>query len=407
MTKNILFSFLIISTFLLMETLEARQPYRARATVGVDSVFVTDPNVNSLMKDLKTASLEQLLPIYTPTSAISIDINLRGIGVITAFAANSTTLTLDIPQIGISTSFTGTTRDDSVTLMKDFLKNAANDNPKFFKAFARYSPIDPIAGNPNSLMAAMAQGDYLFGNLSPLSGCDCCWSAQSIRHQFQVGLNVARGLTETFETTSINIPLRYSYSPDRKHAFIIDMPQTLNKYDGAYSLAGSLGFGFRIPITHQWSLTPTLRFGLGGSADLESGGTFFATGIVSNYNYAFCEYVLSVTNQATYFTSTPLHLGGINCDYHLHNFVFKNGIALTSCQGIEFCCRIFNCKLTFIDSAFVGDSLYMEHYDEIGVSLITYPMNRCIDYDCLSLGIAYQFGQKNYRGYNINAVYQF
>jgi hypothetical protein len=406
MTKNAFIYFLFLAV-IFTSSMEARQPYRARATVSGESVLVTDPNIRSLMQDLKSASLSELLPIYTPTSAISINLNLRGIGVITAFAANSTILTLDIPQIGISTSFTGSTRDDSVTLMQEFLKSSANDNPNFFKAFARYSPIDPIAGNPNSLMAAMAQGDYLFGNLSPLSGCNCCWSAQPITHQFQTGLNVGRGLVKGFETTTINIPLRYSYSPNRTYAFIIDLPNTLNKYDGAYSLAGSLGFGLRIPITHEWSITPTLRGGLGGSVDLIGTGTFVSTGLVSNYNFAFYHHVLSITNQASYFTSTPFHLGSINCDYHLHNFVFKNGFALTFCQGVEFCCRTYNYKVTFIDSAFAGDHLYIEHYDEVGISLVTHSINPCIDYDCLIFGFAYQFGQRNYKGYSVNFVYQF
>ena len=82
-------------------------------------------------------------------------------------------------------------------------------------------------------------------------------------------------------------------------------------------------------------------------------------------------------------------------------------MALTSCQGVEICGRIINYGLTFVDSDFEGDSLFMEHYDEIGVSLNTSCVNPCIDYDCLSVSFVYQFGQKNYKGYILNMAYQF
>lgn len=407
MKQKIIFIFLNIAIFLLSGMLEGRQPYHGTVTVGADSVTVSDPNIQSLSADLRTSVLEQLLPIYTPTSAVTLQLNLRGLLANAAFAANSTTLTLTLPNQGITTSFFGSTRDESVILMKDFLKTNGNNSSKLFKAYAKYSPIDPIAGNPNSLMAIMAQSDYAFGRLAPQSGCSCCWVAQPIRHQFQVGLDTARGLTHGFETTSITLPLRYSYSPDRLHAFIIDMPITVNKYGGAYSLVESIGFGYRFPLSCQWSLTPTLRIGFGGSCDLSTAGTFIAPGIVSNFNYWICDFVFSLTNQVTYFASLPLHLGSINCDYHLYNFVFKNGFALSSCQGFKVCGRTINYEVTFVDSLFTGDPLYIKHYDEVGVSFNTTYLNPCIDYDCLSVGFVYQYGQRDYKGYILNAVYQF
>jgi hypothetical protein len=387
--------------------LEARQPYHGTITVGPDSAKVSEANIVNLVKDLRTTAIEDLIPIYTPTSAVSLDLNLRGLLANASFPANSNTLTLTLPNQGISVSFTGSTRDESIVLMKDFLKSNGNGNPKIFKAYAKFSPIDPIAGNPNSLMAMMAQSDYDFGRLSPLSGCNCCWSAQPIVHQFQAGVDVGRGLTKGFETTSITLPLRYSYSPDSSHAFIIDVPIKLNKYDGAFSLAESLGLGYRIPLTHQWSVTPTFRLGFGGSVDLAASGAFLATGFVSNFNYKIYDFVFSVTNQVTYFASLPLHLGAINYDYHLYNFVLKNGFALTSCCGIEFCGRRINYGLTFVDSDFQGDTLFIEHYDEVGVFLYTTCLNPCIDYDNLALGFVYQFGQKDYKGYILNMIYQF
>lgn len=399
---------LIVACILLCQInqVQSHQPYEATVTVASDSATVHDPNLVDLTRDLREESLELLIPLYTPTTPVSIDINLRGIIALTSFAANSTTLVVDIPQAGITQTFTGATRDDSLHLFKDFIKEGGTKH-RLLKAYAKYSPVDPIAGNPNSLMAQMAEADYLLGHLSPLSGCDCSWSAQPILHQFQVGTKVTRGFAKGFDDTIVTLPLRYSYSPDREWAFILDAPFTYHRCGGASSIFGSLGLGLRVPMTNEWSLTPTFRVGGGGSLDLCTSGSFISTGVVSVYNYKINNYVLSMTNYAGYYASTNLWLTGVNFNYHLHNYIFKNGLTLTSCEGFIFCDRPLNFSVSFVDSYFTRDQLFIRHYDEISVSLITNYLNPCLNYDCLSLEFAYQFGQKGYKGYSFNVAYQF
>ena len=381
------------------------QPYQAKIMVDTDSARVSAPNISKWIQEIQETIPE--VDTYTPNSAASLSLNMRGLKAIASFDANSTTLNITIPNAGVTTSFTGATRDESLQLFRDYLKDNGSGGQHLFKSYARYSPIDPIAGNPNSLMAEMGQADYLLGRLSPTSGCDCCWNTQPIVHQFQAGLNGARGFSHKFDTTSYTLPLRYSYSPCGQFAFIIDAPLTLNKNGGAYSLFGSIGLGLRFPITYDWSLTPTFRTGFGGSVDLATAGCFVSPGLVSAYNFHIFNHVLTMTNYAAYVCSTPLHLGSVNFDYHLQNYIFKNGLSLTSCEWYNLCGRPFNYSLWFIDSDFEGDRLYIEHYDEVGFSLITTEVNPCIDYDCLSLGFSYQFGQKSYKGYTLNLIYQF
>ena len=386
--------------------LQAREPYHALVTVAADSATVSAPNMVDLSRDLKSSSITELIPFYTPTSAVSIDINLRGIDAISSFAANSTTLVVAIPQAGITQSFTGTTRDDSIKLFKDFVHDGGTKH-RLLRAYAKYSPIDPIAGNPISLMAQMAKSDYLLGQLSPLSGCDCSWNTQPIVNQFQTGLDVTRAFAGGFETTSVTIPLRYSYSPNLDWAFIIDLPITYNRNGGASSLFNSLGLAIHLPITHEWSLTPLVRFGSGGTLDLCTAGCFFDTGITSVYHYKFLNYVLTMTNTISYYTTTNFWLTGINFNYHLQNYVFKNGLSLVSCKGFTFCNRPLNFGLSVVDSYFASHLLYIQHYDEVGISVITNNLIPYFNYDSLSLGFAYQFGEKSYRGYNFNMIYQF
>ncbi|WP_068467172.1 hypothetical protein [Candidatus Protochlamydia phocaeensis] len=168
-------------------------------------------------------------------------------------------------------TFTGSTREESLALFKEYIRDAGKHH-RLLKAYARYSPIDPIAGNPNSLMAQMGQADYVIGHLSPLSGCQCGWTAQPLVNQVQIGSHIGRSFTGGFDTTSVTIPLRYSYSWDLNHAFIIDAPLTYLRNAGASSLVGSLGIGLRLPMGNGWSITPIVRFGSGGSLDLCTSG---------------------------------------------------------------------------------------------------------------------------------------
>lgn len=399
---------LILATFIYTTLfIYGREPYHATVTVDFLSETVSAPNLVDLNRDLKSTALEKLFPIYTPVSPVSLDINLRGLIAYTSFAANSTALIVNIPNAGITRTFDGGTRDQSLTLFKDFIKEG-DSVPKLLKAYARYSPIDPIAGNPNSLMAQMAQADYLLGSLSPLSGCDnCCWTAQPIRHQFQAGIYAGRSFSNGFDTTTVTIPLRYSFSPDYHWAFILDAPITYNRNGGASSVFSSLGIGIRMPITYDWSLTPTFRTGAGGSLDLACSGSFISTGLLSVYNYKICQYVLSMTNYVGYSSSTNLWLTGVNFNYHLHNTIFKNGLSFTSCSAFRLCNRTINFKISIEDSYFGGDHLFMRHFDEVSLSLIATHLNPWICYDSLSLGFSYQFGMKEYQGYLLNLAYQF
>ena len=399
---------LILATLLLSapSLAQAHKPYQAIIELPPASSQVSATNLVDLQRDLEK-SLDELSPLYTPTSAVAININLRGIETLTAFPANSTTLVVTIPQIGVTETFEGGTRDASFALYRDYVRNAGNHHHHLLNAYAKYSPIDPIAGNPTSLMDQMGLADYRLGVLSPLSGCACDWDAQPLLHQFQAGVDFERAFVDEFETTLFTNSMRYSYSPNGNWALITDVPLTFIDNGGAYSVYGSLGMALRIPIIKGWSLTPTLRQGFGGSLDLCTAGSFFSTGLTSLYHYKINNFVLGMTNYVAYITSTNLWLSGINFNYHLQNYIFKNGLSLTTCQGLTICEIPLNFSLSFTDSCYAKENLYIRHFDEFNISMIGNRINPWIDYDCLSIGFTYQFGEKNFKGYQLNIAYQF
>jgi len=393
--------------FCMNTSLEARNPYHADIVVGAESARFSESTILNLIEDLETISIQRRIAVYTSNSAASLFLNLRGLIGIASYAANSTALTISIPQAGISETFVGATREESNQLFDEFIKNDPHASLNLRKAHAKYTAIDPIAGNPNSLMSLMTQADYLLGRLSPLAGCDYCWTAQPIHNQFQAGIQTGWAFCDEFTTSVFTLPLRYTYSRDLNYAFIIDAPQTFLVNGRAVSYNGSLATGLRVPITHEWSLTTIFRGGLGLSGDLSTAGIFASAGMVSDLDFKFCDYVLTMDNYVGYIVSTPFHAGGVNFDYHLYNFVFKNGLTLTSCNGFTCCGAPMNFNLTFTDTAFTGSSLFIDHYDEVTFSLVTTRVNPYIGYDSVSIGGSYQFGHRNYKGYTLNFIYQF
>lgn len=141
--------------------------------------------------------------------------------------------------------------------------------------------------------------------------------------------------------------------------------------------------------------------------DLCTSGAFLSAGVTSAFNYKICGYVIGLTNYAGYMSSTNLWLTGINFNYHLHNYILKNGLSLTTCDALCVLGKPVNLSMSFIDSYFGRNRLYIRHYDEIKMSVIANNLNPYLDYDSLSLGFAFQFGQHRYKAYFLDVVYEF
>ena len=99
-----------------------------------------------------------------------------------SFGANSGVLTFEVPLLGFSTTFNGgncsTTcaqqRKDALAQLRDFLKKDPIFLKKLLTAMTRYSPIDPLAGNPDSLFSRRQRGDFAYGftnKVSQIWGC--------------------------------------------------------------------------------------------------------------------------------------------------------------------------------------------------------------------------------------------
>ncbi len=383
-------SFVLFLCALLPNLDGRRAPFQAEITVGAASGQVNASNLVSLKKDLTTEGIQQVIATYTPVSPVQFAINLRGLDSIASFAAASTTLNFAIPSLGITNTFTGSTRDDSITLLKSYLTDTGSMS-KILHAMAKVSPIDPIVGNPDSLLANMVNENYLAGEHA--SPCSCLPNRiKSVGAEY--GISWVKG----FQNTIITLPLYYKNNrlivPG---SLVLSAPLTLIEVGGAYSLYGSLGGGYQCPITELWDLTLAGRLGFGGSLDLVSASGLALVSVTSDYRLASgCNWVLSLTNLVGWSSSLAIHGSGVDFNYGVQNWEFGNGLKLSLCQLFP---QIFSeANLYFIDTSYIGDKLFIQHYDEIGVQFIV---------GSFGLKNSFVWGEKGYSKYRVNLDYCF
>ena len=71
---------------------------------------------------------------------------------------------LKVPSAGIEHTFTGATRDEAQDAVTEYFKGAGgSDVTKVLQAAVRETAIDPVAGNPDSLMSLMGEADFAQG----------------------------------------------------------------------------------------------------------------------------------------------------------------------------------------------------------------------------------------------------
>jgi hypothetical protein len=145
---------------------------------GPDQINTGVNDLRDFLNLFDDESLSILFPSYQPgISAVQAQVNLRGANATLSYDASSTVLKLSIPILGINVQFQGGTRDESKQLFHDWLRGIATAGKILATEDARtvaantaldallhgivqYSPVDPVAGNPNSLQSQMIMADY-------------------------------------------------------------------------------------------------------------------------------------------------------------------------------------------------------------------------------------------------------
>jgi hypothetical protein len=392
----------------------ARDPFNLAIDVNNDGSLDVNRGFTSIDDAIDFVDVDRLSRQtgYTGSEALDIAFFLRGIDVSMAWGTGSGVLNFDIPVLGISEAFfprnqgagTAFERRDAIEQLKDYLKTNRDALRKILTGLARFSPIDPLAGNPDSLFSRRQRGDFEHGftnKVSQIWGCgtsafnfdsdapiqvaavggvsdlfaDAQARAAALQAQNEVGLGILASSTTAkatggdFRSTGVVLPFSYTakLDSDPRKKIRFDLPLTYTDNDGALSYSLGLGLAYTHPLGDDWSLTPAVGVGATGSEDLGAAGGVGSYSLTSAYTWRLGSFALSMGNSVGRYEALGLKIGDVEAEADVSNTVFTNGFLLTGPNSLI--AKNLVVEYSFVDTRITGDEVYADGYDEIGVAI--------------------------------------
>jgi hypothetical protein len=345
-------------------------------TTQGDSYIETSNSLEGIIDKIDLDTINSNIS-YNETNALSANLDFRGLPVTLNFSENSTAVVFSVPSLGITETFMGSNRDDSLDLLVDWFKvNGKETVERIMKKLAEVSPIDPIAGNPNSLMATTVESDFDKGFMDVArKQKDLKTKKTGARTKVSKSNRIVLGPSyksldiDGKRSQSYTLPLGYSFvdSEDSLRSFNVSLPLSYTDVEGATSYGLGLGISYSTPVNSQWVVTPGIKYSMVGSADLGSLAQMGSLSVSSTYSIPLDNnHMLSIGNMIGYYSTLKLYDGDYAYDPGIQNTVFRN--ALMYSLPTENIAKDSSLDLYVIDTQYTGSKLYLTSYDEFGFS---------------------------------------
>ena len=408
MRKKIL-SMAVLMT--MMTTSAYAAPFNLSGSVNGGATETRQYNaIEDIIESVKSENLQAIFPTYNDNSSINITLDIRGLAATVTADPNSPALVFAVPSIDETRTFTGGTRDESQDLLQDYLEsNQDGLLKKILQKLAAESAIDPVAGNPNSLLANMGAADFAMGVDFATGGgaLEEVRASASSENSFGIGLRFGRYSAGGFDQDVYSLPLSYTFrfESDPRKQLLFDLPLSYSSTEGGKSYGASLGIGYRHPISDDWSLTPSIRAGAVGSVDLGSAAIVYSGSLTSNYNLYWDDIKISIGNMGGYYKTTSVDAGDFSVDYDLTNGMFKNGVGFEGPVNFTIFGNPTSWQFSVAHTFFTGDALYVDSYFDFAFSFGTRATSST--WDKIRMGVTYTAGNNNFSGFQVNFGYTF
>lgn len=305
----------------------------------------------------------------------------RGVPLVLTYSTNAAgeeevTLFSD-PKKGINIPLKKFSGEDALDDLKDYLIMVNEDGREILteinRAAVRETGFDPVAGNPNSLMATMVGTIHGLTNTS-ITGTN----QQDIDNQWDLGIRYGSQTVGDMEVTTLHLPIAYTFKldwfPGHRLQFRMPISHTeINNETNNYSL--QFGFGWTIPVIEGLEITPAIDHGIAGSGELMTAGILRALSLTTRYDFSAYGQNFTLTNSLAKIDSVRFEYEdeddetGITdvyvIDYDLSNSAMTNGVAwhmaLPWLKGTA-------TQVYLRDTRFFGDELYSSQSTELGVN---------------------------------------
>lgn len=388
----------------------AADPFSVSLTVGSQSDRFGFKSAEDAVNTLESAALRSRFA-YTGVEPVNAVIDYRGLPISLSYATTgSTTLDFVVPELAISRSFVGAgastdeARDNAQDQLAEFLKSG-DLLGQIMKRLAAVSPVDPIAGNPNSLQSLLVAQDFDYAFTSHATSVAAAPGAGgSVPNLVGLGLRFGSYSTAGIRSTSWTLPLSYTVRPssDPGRQLTFHMPLTLADTAGAKSYYAGLGANYRLPVNPRWALTPGVNWAITGSRDLGSAAQIASASLTSAYTIPMQANALSIGNMVGYYRTLKFSAGGYSFDPDIQNVVLRNGLMYST--PVSWLGGGFAVEYSFINTYFTGTELYNRMYNQVGATIGTARSATASSY--LRAGGSYTFSSKG-NGFSLNVGYWF
>ena len=334
---------------------------------------VDTPTAEKFVDALKAENLKKTLAgSNTDLDAFNTNANFNSLLTQLVFVENSSKLNFTIPALGISKSFTGATRNDSMELLRDYLETS-DVLGRIMNYQAKNSPFSPITGQNGLIPTAIGSDfDSSFTDVvTHVATPAAAGQADSAGNQVQINASVGFGKSQSQDVKFLSLPLSYSFRNDidPRRQLIVQMPISYTEIGSAKSIQGSLGLAYRFPITDQWTVTPNVKYSTVGSADLATAAAMYSATLGSAYVMGFDGFDVAIGNMVGIYKTAKFSADDYTFDPNITTTGLRNGVMVL--QPVNIRGSKMSMEYSFIDTRYFGDKPFADNSQEIGITLGT------------------------------------
>jgi hypothetical protein len=320
---------------------------------------------------------------------ISTVFDIRGATAVAGYQQNSSILTINVVspngqlvtlRNGSACSFTfnGVDRQQAFNAFDAAIDDDASATSQTLlgclaRSFTRFSPADPLAGNPGSLQAQLTRsaldltnGDSLVEQDEQPDG------ANTPNDPWLIGATYNVGSAGRFDIDRVDARVQRSFRIFEGNRALLkfDLPFNYARINGIDSYSAQIGVGLEVPLVgRKWSVEPRIGYGAVYSENAGSLGHILQGSITSRYVInGLGRGRLIVGNMVGYAQTldTPGTQANINPD--LKNWSLRNGLAYDLPLKARLFSRGSSVRASYAHTQYLGSELRNNSFHEATIS---------------------------------------
>jgi hypothetical protein len=356
----------------------------------------------------KTANLQSSFASYNNNSGVSATISYLGTTVTLSLPQNGTPVTFSIPGAGLNQTFTGATRNDSISQLVTFLTGNGGTELNIIQHYlASSSPISPLAGNPNSLESSLSGSSFSSSGFN--TGANGSPNS-SEGARFSIGVSAGQFSSGGFTGQSYTVPISYAYRFSKSGWELqLNIPLTYEKISSGSSYAVQAGLGLQIPVLTgtDWYITPIVSAGAAASINFGAAGATYSYALGSRYTYhATPRLALTLGDLIGYVDSIGVKIDNYNINPKIGDTVTKNGALAEYETPWSIGGKPMSVRAGGAYTEYFGTKLFMNGYSDVFADFGTLTSVDARFYQRLRIGVRGTFG-RDYSSVGVGLGYTF